>query len=195
MQPWRIFDELHIYNFTSNRWALVIGSINSPFPTAGHSASIVGDSMVVFGGRIFNQTEQSYPLSNDVWLFDFKSQEWTEVSIQSVNQSPGATSIKPIPRYGHTQVTLDNEHVLVVGGCGGPSQIFSDVWLLTLISNNSGTRGVTSYKGKWERVGIINPELFSANDFHYYGCKVSVFSVLKNILCNVTYDCNNIGRK
>lgn len=169
-KPWRIFDELHIYNFTANRWTLVIGSISHPFPTAGHGASISGDRMIIFGGRIFNQDQQSYPLSDAVWIFDFISKEWMELQIvNSSNQAGPAPGIKPTPRYGHTQITLDEEHVLVVGGCGGPNLIFSDVWLLTLIHTPGGR---TPLVGRWDRVQITNSELFTTNDFHYQGCKV-----------------------
>jgi len=61
MQPWRIFDELHMYNVTTNRWTHVV-TTSTPFPCAGHSASVHGDQMVVFGGRTFNKTEEAYPL-------------------------------------------------------------------------------------------------------------------------------------
>ena len=61
MQPWRIFDELHIYNVPTNKWSQIV-STQSPHPCAGHSASVHGDVMIVFGGRTFNQEEQSYPM-------------------------------------------------------------------------------------------------------------------------------------
>lgn len=76
----------------------------------------------------------------------------------------------PSARYGPTQVTLDDTHILIVGGCGGPNQIFSDVWLLTLIF---GT-GRNALKGKWDKVEIANSEMFTTNDFHYHGCKVCI---------------------
>ena len=28
-----------------------------------------------------------------------------------------------MPRYGHSQITLDNAHMLVIGGCGGPNMV------------------------------------------------------------------------
>lgn len=47
----RFFSEMHIYKPDSNRWYHVTTvSPRSPAAVAGHSASIVGDLMVVFGG-------------------------------------------------------------------------------------------------------------------------------------------------
>lgn len=36
----------------------------------------------------------------------------------------------PPPRYGQSQLLLDDRHLIIIGGCGGPSLNFSDVWLL-----------------------------------------------------------------
>jgi F-box protein 42 len=123
--------------------------------------------MLIFGGRTFNQREPSYPLSDATWVFNFDSKEWNEVRIEG--QGPNAVKTKPTSRYGHTQVTLDDENVLVIGGCGGPNQVFADVWLLT------SCPGRNFLKAKWEKIKIINTEKFTANDFHYYGCKVKEF--------------------
>lgn len=37
---------------------------------------------------------------------------------------------KPECRYGHSQITLDDERVLIVGGCGGPNKQYDDLWIL-----------------------------------------------------------------
>lgn len=45
------FYELHMYKPEVNRWYLVTSiSREHPPPTAGHSASIVKDTMLLFGG-------------------------------------------------------------------------------------------------------------------------------------------------
>lgn len=36
----------------------------------------------------------------------------------------------PHPRYGQTQILLDNNHLVIIGGCGGPSVMLNDVWML-----------------------------------------------------------------
>ena len=39
---------------------------------------------------------------------------------------------RPSPRYGQSQLFLDDHHVLVMGGLGGPNNVFNDVWLLDM---------------------------------------------------------------
>ncbi|XP_063965425.1 F-box only protein 42-like [Lytechinus pictus] len=50
----QIFNELHVYRPHKNKWSCVATS-PSPPPMAGHSASIVGSKMVVFGGLLEGQ--------------------------------------------------------------------------------------------------------------------------------------------
>jgi hypothetical protein len=160
MQPWRIFDELHVYDTVSNRWTLQ-ETFNGPPPTAGHSATVHGDVMVVFGGRTFDQENQSFPLSAAVWVWDFKVNSWYKMKI---NGNGGG----PLPRYGQTQVELDNENLLIIGGCGGPNQIMSDVWLLAMSENRN------KIEGSWILMASQNASVL---DFHYKGCKVGPYVI------------------
>ena len=41
---------------------------------------------------------------------------------------------RPKPRYGQSQLYLDENHILMLGGCGGPTQVYHDVWLLVMRS-------------------------------------------------------------
>ncbi|XP_062611135.1 F-box only protein 42-like [Saccostrea cucullata] len=149
-QAARFFSELHIYKPEQNRWYhLNTMSPVSPAPTAGHSASIVGDRMVVFGGSHVPGTG-----NNEVWEFNFIDMTW---------QRKHTGNKRPNPRYGQTQVTLDDTHILVVGGCGGPNQIFNDLWLLCLDTD----------PWSWEEV-IINQSEFSAPQLWCHpACKVN----------------------
>jgi len=49
LQASKFFNQLNIYSPESNRWTQVVTD-NCPDGIAGHGATIVGDSMVVFGG-------------------------------------------------------------------------------------------------------------------------------------------------
>ena len=50
----QIFSELHVYRPHKDKWSMVATS-PSPPPMAGHTASIVGHKMVVFGGLLEGQ--------------------------------------------------------------------------------------------------------------------------------------------
>ena len=49
LQASKFFSQLNMYSPESNRWTLFVTD-NCPDGIAGHGATIVGDSMVVFGG-------------------------------------------------------------------------------------------------------------------------------------------------
>ena len=34
--------------------------------------------------------------------------------------------IKPRPRFGHSQIVLDDYHLLIIGGCAGPNMVRRD---------------------------------------------------------------------
>lgn len=101
----RLYNELHIYDISSNKWAAV-HSAQSPPPMAGHSATIQGNYMVVFGGLQKANALDLYSSSSDVWCFDLESHSWSK---------PETTDPKPSPRYGHSQIFLDDENLLIIG--------------------------------------------------------------------------------
>jgi len=38
----------------------------------------------------------------------------------------------PLPRYGQSQIFIDDHHLLILGGCGGPNNEYTDIWLLKM---------------------------------------------------------------
>jgi F-box protein 42 len=149
LQPPKFFNELHTYTLASSRWELVV-TVTSPPPMAGQGATVIGDQMIIYGGCVgqnlglviisprssdINCISKSaicfrniaWPLScyrlNEIWVLDLRCMDWTRVDV--------CDSISPSPRYGHCQVAIDDEHLLIVGGCGGPNKV---------IVNNSNNR-------------------------------------------------------
>ncbi|XP_074655124.1 F-box only protein 42-like [Tubulanus polymorphus] len=133
-QAARFFSELHTYIPAMNEW-IHTATYNSPPPTAGHSACIVGDLMVVFGGSHGQNNS-----CNDIWVLDILERSWTK--IKTARQEP-----QPMPRYGQAQVLLDDSHILIVGGCGGPNMVFNDIWMLEM-----------GNFWKWHQIEVLNTE-------------------------------------
>ncbi|AWP02818.1 putative F-box only protein 42 isoform 2 [Scophthalmus maximus] len=50
-QPERFFDEIHTYSPSKNWWNCIV-TTHGPPPMAGHSSSVIGNTMVVFGGSL-----------------------------------------------------------------------------------------------------------------------------------------------
>ncbi|XP_030633402.1 F-box only protein 42 isoform X2 [Chanos chanos] len=114
-QPERFFDEIHTYSPSKNWWNCIV-TTHGPPPMAGHSSSVIGNTMVVFGGSL-----GARQMSNEVWVLDLEQWSWSK---------PTITGSSPHPRGGQSQIVIDNETLLILGGCGGPNALLKDAWLL-----------------------------------------------------------------
>lgn len=123
-----LYNQLHVYDVPGNKWTLVSGGQSdqlednpcAPPTLAKHSATVANDEMIVFGGIQRYGVMSTY--SNEVWRLNLLTYKW----IKQKTSEP-----QPQPRYGQGQVQLDPNNVLIIGGCGGPNNIFRDAWLLT----------------------------------------------------------------
>ena len=92
------------------------------------------------------------------------SQVWTQEDIAEP---------RPKARYGQSQLYLDEDHLLIIGGCGGPNHIYNDIWVLSMKAPH----------WSWIQCDIKNPEHGSGNMWCHPACKVGNFAVVlgKNI--------------
>ncbi|CAG2110996.1 unnamed protein product [Medioppia subpectinata] len=155
-QEWRIFNHIHIFDTIADRWSLIVPNSESP-AIAGHSASIVGHHMIVFGGL---RSEANNPLpfssNNDIWVLDLKSFVWRK----QITSNP-----KPLPRYGHSQVVIDDRHILIIGGSGGPNMLFSDIWMLCISEDTK--------QMLWKPIEVLNKDSSNIPQISFHPtCKV-----------------------
>lgn len=149
-QAWRTFSEMHVYDIESNRWFNVSSfSATVPPAMAGHSATVHRNIMVIFGGLQGDRGS-----SSDVWCYDLILQTWWKQD---------TTAEKPSPRYGQSQIALDDDHLLIMGGCGGgPNMVLNDVWLLT----------VTGPVWTWQQIKVCNPQWSASHLWCHPACKI-----------------------
>jgi hypothetical protein len=111
--------------FLGDLWSLDNGGtwreiIADPSPPARHFYAMAFDDergvAVLFGG---NSAEGDL---NDVWVFDARSERWTQI------EQLGAG---PSPRQGHDAAWVAGKGLYVFGGNDGSSDL-NDLWLLTL---------------------------------------------------------------
>lgn len=57
---------------------------------------------------------------------------------------------------------------MLIGGCGGPNMVFSDVWLLS----------TTEPVWKWQEIPVKNPQWAASHMWCHPACKVSFHSNL-----------------
>lgn len=137
-QQVNFFDEFHVYDTKKHSWHQQFFSQDSP-KLAGHSASIIQKSkLILFGGcngSLGNKT-------NSIYCLDITANEW-------INLNRKIEGFRPEPRYGHSQITLDDERILIIGGCGGPNKQFDDLWILNWPKDS----GLNVY---WQQVKVNN---------------------------------------
>lgn len=146
-QPERFFDEIHTYSPSKNWWNCIV-TTHGPPPMAGHSASVIGTTMVVFGGSL-----GARQMSNEVWVLDLEQWSWSKPSI---------TGPSPHPRGGQSQIVIDNETLLILGGCGGPNALLKDAWLLHM----------SAPSWSWQQLRVENEEHGAPELWCHPACKV-----------------------
>ncbi|XP_005107767.1 F-box only protein 42 [Aplysia californica] len=144
------FSELHVYSPVSNRWSHVLSLGVEPEALGGHSASVAGHLMIIFGG-----SPRPGQGTNNLWVFNFLKGSW--------KLQPVTRDAKPEPRYGQFQTTLDVNHVLIMGGCVGPNRPYNDVWLLTLHQDDPW---------QWTKIAVLKPELAAPQTWCHGACRV-----------------------
>lgn len=165
--------------------------ISYPPPMTGHTVSVHGHQMILIGGfqqlaqtpaqqagrpnefgREFGlrledpEQNQMTGCSNTVWSLDLRSFRWME--------RPVALR-RPPARYGQIHIKVDEEHILIMGGCGGPNQMFSDAWMLRM-------RGPV---WKWRQVRVDNARWSATFMWCHPACRVSL----------LVLDCNSVTRQ
>jgi Domain of unknown function (DUF1929)/FlgD Ig-like domain/Kelch motif len=121
-------------------WSRPLFKSSSPKPSARsrHTAVIVRDTMIVFGGQAADNSAL-----NDLWWVQLKSNDSLEWHQETIS---GAL---PAPRYGHTAVLAGEDweqpKVLVYGGRNGGGYVGDSLWALTIPRNISGGQSQFSW--------------------------------------------------
>ncbi|CAM6124138.1 unnamed protein product [Calypogeia fissa] len=104
------------FDTEKERWSTPCFSGDLPQARSGHSATVVGKKVYVFGG----QGEDS--ALNDVHVLDTENGSWT---------TPIVLGFPPAPRSTHSAVLLeDGERILIHGGHSSTAE--SDLWFLEI---------------------------------------------------------------
>ncbi|XP_061075343.1 F-box only protein 42 isoform X1 [Conger conger] len=152
-QPERFFDEIHTYSPSKNWWNCIV-TTHGPPPMAGHSSSVIGSTMVVFGGSL-----GARQMSNELWVLDLEQWSWSK---------PPITGPSPHPRGGQSQIVIDHETLLILGGCGGPNALLKDAWLLHM--------GAPPWT--WQQLRVENDEHGAPELWCHPACRVGLCVVV-----------------
>ncbi|XP_073443489.1 uncharacterized protein [Dendrobates tinctorius] len=111
---------LYIFNPEYKIWYQPIVEGERPLPRYGHSATLLGNRLVLFGGR----RAPTPVYLNDVHILDLGYMEYTAVAYPSLSE-------RPSPRCFHAAMQASEHKVLVHGGCSG-SGFLTDTFIFNL---------------------------------------------------------------
>jgi len=97
-------NSLHMLKTTTVTWQTPNCSGTPPPPRFCHSACVVNDLYVIFGGSA--STDFSKPLADLHWL-DLRSMQWA---------NPNCSGEAPSPRFAHKMITGPDDNLFVFGG-------------------------------------------------------------------------------
>jgi len=107
------YNDLWKYDSPSNSWTKINAGGPAPSGRWGHSADVLGNRMLVFGGNSAGAVSL-----NDIWSFDFSTNNWQQ--LETIINAPS-------PRYSHVSGVIGS-HLFIYGGSGG----VNDIWRFTL---------------------------------------------------------------
>ncbi len=116
-------NDLWEYNIGNNEWIELTPTGNIPTPRSNSGmTAIEDDKLMIFGGSIDGST-----YSNELWIYDYSSNEWTK-------KTPSSTS-NPLSRSGKGLVYAGNNKVILFGGSGGYPTFYNDIWEYDITAN------------------------------------------------------------
>ncbi|MBA0837633.1 hypothetical protein Goarm_009774, partial [Gossypium armourianum] len=108
---------VHFINLEMHVCGVMETSGKIPVARGGHSVTLVGSKLIVFGGE-----DRSRKLLNDVHVLDLQTMTWSVVE---------ATQTPPAPRFDHSAAVHSERYLLIFGGCSH-SIFFNDLHVLDL---------------------------------------------------------------
>jgi N-acetylneuraminic acid mutarotase len=108
------YNDTTVLDLETNTWHVVKCGGTKPSPRYGHTASVIGNRMYIFGGK--GPDEKLY---NDIFFLDTLSWCWIELS---------STTAPPPPRFGHAE-TVVGDKIVVCGGWDGHQCRDSNIWI------------------------------------------------------------------
>jgi hypothetical protein len=114
-----LFNDMHVLDTETWTWSPCHTTGEIPLARAGHAAVLVNDACICFfgGGDIHGPT-------NDLYIFDVDTHEWTR---------PRIYGTPPSPRMGHTASSVTKDQLLIFGG-GFMDKVYNDMHMFDMAS-------------------------------------------------------------
>lgn len=108
---------MFIFDPTANKWDIIKPRGEIPQARDEHSACILNENMIVFGGFIEGEK------TNTIGLYNFKDNRWTEFNYDDME-----LEYVPEARAGHSAVIHENK-MYIYGGKDVDNKRLDDLWV------------------------------------------------------------------
>ncbi|KAI6684909.1 hypothetical protein NL676_030822 [Syzygium grande] len=107
--------QVRAFDLQTNTWSILKTYGKPPVSRGGQSVTLVGTSLVIFGGQ-----DAKRSLLNDLHILDLETMTWDEFD---------AAGVPPSPRSDHTAAVHAERYLLIFGG-GSHAACFNDLHVL-----------------------------------------------------------------
>ncbi|KAK9291414.1 hypothetical protein L1049_019361 [Liquidambar formosana] len=111
--------QVKAFDLQTSTWSTLKTYGKAPVSRGGQSVTLVGTSLVIFGGQ-----DAKRSLLNDLHILDLETMTWDEID---------AVGVPPSPRSDHTAAVHAERYLLIFGG-GSHATCFNDLHVLDLQS-------------------------------------------------------------
>lgn len=126
VQGIRCFNDVHIFDTDLLSWSQEPFTGDAPEPRGGHSATLVGTDIYVFGGANSDST------FGDAYKLDLVKRHWTRAV-------PSGCPAIPSRRTNHAAAADANGRIYIVGGYDADSNFLDDMWILDVHAGSSAS--------------------------------------------------------
>jgi N-acetylneuraminic acid mutarotase len=164
VQGIRCFSDVHIFDTDSLSWSQEPFTGDAPEPRGGHSATLVGTDVFVFGGA---NSETTF---GDVYKLDLVQRHWTRAV-------PSGCPAVPSRRTNHAAIADAHGRIYIMGGTDAESHFLNDMWILNVYADAKDWPDGNTFPIVWEKPSVTGhvPEARSGHSFTLVDRKVILF--------------------
>ena len=203
-QSEEVSNSLYKYLIEDQRWTKYTYDENVIPPRTGHSMSLVGDKIVIFGGfakGIFYNSVYIYDIKENAWDNSVKGENDNELleegqEVIEKNYEENENVPLPEPRINHSQVTIKENTILIYGGVDKDGKYFDDMWTYDIISKfwqkveingeiPKARQGHSALLIDDEQILIFGGKIgniFEINEFWKFDFKTKRFNIIQGML-------------
>ncbi|XP_067125746.1 attractin-like protein 1 [Centruroides vittatus] len=176
-----IFQDIIMFNFTTNTWEIVEVTSNKPANRYGHSVIAFEDCLYMYGGMLYNGT-----VKNELWKFDIQNKFWSFLEKSKTNHQCSTKLCSPLAAVGHTATLVPDmlgDKIIIIFGHNPIYGYLNTVQEYDLTTGNwelTSTRGAI-VKGGFGHTSVYDKRterIYVYGGYHSFGSESALVDFL-----------------